>query len=137
LRRESIMDQMRGALGNSTTARQLIEAGLAGGAYGAVTGDFSVGNIATGAGVFAAARSGAKFAGQRIDQKVSRRVAEMLASDDPKVLQKGLRVISSNPRFMQAMRAADDYAARVGGLESSGVPLLQGPMRSAAENEQR
>jgi hypothetical protein len=135
LRRESIMDQMRGALGNSTTARQLIEAGLAGGAYGAVTGDFSVGNVATGAGAFAAARAGAKFAGQRIDQNVARRVADMLASHDPKVLQKGLRLVANNASLMKAVRRADDYAARIGGFQSGGAPLLQAPSVSRAEED--
>src|SRR5690606_30050697 len=74
LRTENIMDRMRGALGNSSTARQLVEAGLAGGATGLYTGDVT--QVGTAAGLVFALRSGGKLLNQRIDENVSRKVGE-------------------------------------------------------------
>lgn len=124
LRVEGIMDLARRAVqGNSTTARQLAELGLAGGAgglgiHGGITQDPRELTIA--------ALMGALVAGRRhVDQRVARRVAEMLVSDDPGVLQRGVRVIAGNDRFMQALRGADLRLANAGGQQSANVPALQ------------
>lgn len=107
LRVEDLMDRARGAFGNSTTARQLVELGIGtggAGAYGAYTGDWNT--------------SGAIIAGLlvrhgmgRIDQNVSRRVGEMLVSPDPAVVQRGLALVANNDRMMAALRLADIPAA--------------------------
>ena len=135
LRVENIMDRMRGALGNSSTARQLVEAGLAGGAATGYTGDLQSG--ASVAGMWFALRQGGKILNQRVDQNVARRVGEMLASDDPKVLQKGLKVVSGSPVLMKLLRAADDQAAKIGGQEvPSGSVSLQSMGTGRADEEQ-
>lgn len=124
LRVEGIMDLARSAVqGNSTTARQLAELGLAGGAgalssYGAYSMDPR--EIAVGA-VMGALLAG----GRHIDQRVARRVAQMLASDDPAILRRGLRVVTGNNQFMDALRAADRRLASVGGEQSGNVPALE------------
>lgn len=123
LRVENIMDRMRGALGNSTTARQLIEAGLAGGATGAYTGDPT--QAASVAGMVFALRAGGKLLNQRIDQNVARRVGEMLASPDPNILHRGVTMIANNPRLMRVLAAADGATAKAGGQQSANVPALQ------------
>lgn len=147
LRVESIMDQMRGALhGNSTTVRQLAEAGLAGSTssgagYGLATGDWSpkgmLSAAMTGAAIGGAGRFAAGKLNQGIDQRVSRKVADMLVSDDPKVLQKGIAIVAKNGSIMKALRRADDALARTSGNQLSGVsvPQLAGVSR-AGENDQ-
>lgn len=80
LRHESIMDKARPAIqGNSTTARQLAEIGLAGGAYGLGTG-LDPFNPNPGALAGAALVYGAAKGRGAINANVSRHVAELLAS---------------------------------------------------------
>lgn len=135
LRVENVMDKLRTAVqGNSTTARQLMEAGLAGGAAGAFTG-FDPTSMAGTAGMWLALRAGGKFAGQKIDGNVARRVGEMLASNDPAVLRRGLAIVSKSPQFMNSLRGADDFLAKIGGQQSANVPLLQAPSRALTEDE--
>src|SRR5215470_5965761 len=114
IRRENIMDASRKALGNSTTARQLITAGLAGGTLGASQGDdlWSVlKGAAEGVASGAAARIyGGKLVGM-IDQRTARRVGEMLASDDLDVLSRGLKVVANNRLHMNALRNLDTRLA--------------------------
>jgi hypothetical protein len=121
---ERAMNGIKNAIqGNSTTARQWIERTLAGGATG-------VGGI----GVYdqdpkkmtAAALTGALLAGGRhIDQRVARRVAELLASDNPALLKAGETAIRKSAALRDAFRKLDFPAARVGGEQSSSVPVLQ------------
>lgn len=135
LRVEGIMDMARGAVsGNSTTARQLAELGLAGGtgsigAYGIYSMD------PTQVGV--AAVMGALMMGKRgIDQRVSRRVAEMLVSDDPQVLARGINIVARNHRFLQALRTADERIAAVAGQQGAQVPVLPSMGIGRAEGDQ-
>lgn len=112
LRVEDLLDKARTAIqGNSTTARQLAELGVAGGvgaSYGYTTGDWkSAGGIAI-AGLLM--RRGLL----RIDRNVAQRIGEMLASPDPQIVQRGLKIITKNKRYMDALRAADLPAAAVG-----------------------
>jgi hypothetical protein len=141
IRRENIMDAARKALGNSTTARQLIMAGMAGGAFGASQGDdlWSVlKGGAEGAAGFAGARMyGGKVIGM-IDQRTARRVGEMLASDNLDVLNKGLKVVANSRLRMDALRNLDTrlaalLAARQGAVATgrlmeghSGLPQAAG-----------
>lgn len=109
LRVEGIMDLARPALqGNSTTARQLVELGLAGGVggYEGYQGDPQA--LVKAALVYGAAR------GHRvIDERVARQVARLLASDNVGQLQRGLRILTRNQNMMGAIRNADAGLASI------------------------
>lgn len=134
MRRENMMDQVRMGLGNSTTARQLMELGIAGGlgagAEAAITGNADYKTILTGALVSAAA------AGHRsINVKLAQRVGEMLASDDPRVLQSALRM-AANPNVGGAMRRAEGLIERLVGQGSgNSAPML--PVAGAGRADQQ
>ncbi len=134
LRVEGVMDLARGAVqGNSTTVRQLVEAGLAGGVgYGATTGDWSPQSVFTAAFVGGVARGAANRVNQRIDQNVARRVADMLASPDPAMLRRGVALVSNNPRMLNALRQADVSLARAASAEvpTSGAVQMMSPSRA-------
>jgi muramidase (phage lysozyme) len=136
LRIEGIMDLARGAVqGNSTTARQLAEIGMAGG-----TGAVGVSGIynmdPNQAGI--AAVSAALMAGRRgIDTRVAREVAKMLVSNDPAQLSRGLQIVTKNQRFMDNLRGADRRIAQVGGQESpKGLIPIQSMTAPRAEEQQ-
>jgi hypothetical protein len=118
---EQAMDRLRTAVqGNSTTARQLVELGMAGGTlgYGQLTGDpLAIGNAALVYGL---------LRGQRgIDQRVARRVAEMLTSNDPQVLARGIRTAANNRQILEAFRRIDSRLAQTGGQQGQNAPALQ------------
>lgn len=137
LRVESIMDRMRGAVqGQSTTVRQLVEAGLAGGisgggGYAIASGDKNPWDVGIAAFLGSALSGGGRYVGTKIntkiDQRVAKKVAEMLVSDDPKVLQKGLAIVAKQRSLMGALRTADDALARAGGNQLSGATVPQLP----------
>ncbi len=106
LRVETLADQARRALGNSTTARQLTEMGMAGGALAGVEylkeGKISPTHAVAGAITFGLMRHGAT----KIDERVARRVGELLAQQDSHALFKGIRIVTENPDFMTALRRA-------------------------------
>lgn len=109
IRVENLADMVRGALGNSTTARQLIELGIGTGVGGVGGFGLSGGNIgaaaqgaALGAGV-----AGARALGQRIDANVMKEVARILTSSDPKDLQKAIYNASLSPAWMSAITALE------------------------------
>jgi hypothetical protein len=118
LRAEHVIDEARKALGNSTTMRQMAEAGLAGGgAVAAFEGlkehDFNPVHILTAALTFGAIRHGAKV----VDSRVARRVGEMLASNDPSVLAKGAKIVASSPGYLDAIRRATAAGVRIGAFD--------------------
>lgn len=136
LRIEGIMNLPRQAVqGNSTTARQLAELGLAGGAVS--YGGISAYNMDP-ANMTAAAVAGALVAGRRhIDQRVAQRVAEMLVSRDPDVFRRGVQAVARNQRMMDSLRAADKRLASVSGQQTPvGLVGPQGPAISRAEEGQ-
>ena len=113
LRVEQVMDLARAAVtGNSTTARQLAEMGLAGGLSGGgmagyqflASGDVTWQAVATASFVGAFVRG-------KIDQRVAQRVAEDLVSDKPEVVRKALTHVVTHDKFMRALRALDRPAA--------------------------
>lgn len=104
---ENVSDMLRGALGNSTTARQLIEMGLAGGATGWYTGDIKSGMIA--AAVVGLARKG----GAKVDAKVTKKVAELLLKDDPKALQQAVLMATTNPTTKAAISSIQNALAAI------------------------
>jgi hypothetical protein len=115
LRVEGIMDRSRTALGNSTTARQLAELGLAGG-YNLYEGKGSVSTdpqvLAKTLAIYGALR-GSRALGSHIDERVVKRVAELLTSSDIKDLDKGIKLISRNETLFKAIRAADQAVGAV------------------------
>jgi hypothetical protein len=132
---EGIMDLARKAVtGNSTTARQLAELGLAGGAYG-----FSGGasNPLDPSAMFNAALVyGAARGRNKINEGLSRRVAEMLASNDPQVLLRGVKVVTKSREMFDALRAADRGLARVGGEQAPTGAALQAAGVGRADEQQ-
>lgn len=131
---ERAMNGVKNAIqGNSTTARQWIERTLAGGA----TGVGGIGAYETDPKkLTAAALTGALVAGsRRIDQRVARRVAEMLASDNPEILKAGERLIQKSTALRDAFRRLDLPSARVGGEQAPAVPVLQAAGVSRADDD--
>lgn len=98
VRVEDIADRLRGALGNSTTARQLVELGIGAGSGFAVTGGDWKGALGG-----ALVAKGARNLTQRADAKVMERVAELLTRDDPKAIQAAVRHATQSPAFMRAL----------------------------------
>lgn len=124
LRVEHAMDRLRPAIqGNSTTARQWIERGMAGGASGiAGIGTYNLDPKE----ITAAAVVGALTAGSRhIDHRLARRVAEMLTSNDPQVLARGVRLITGNQNVRNAFANMERRLSRLGGMEGQRIPALQ------------
>jgi hypothetical protein len=111
LRVEGVMDLARSAVqGNSTTARQLSELGLAGGVYGyeSFNGDPQAAMKA--ALVYGAAR------GHRVlDERVAQQVAKLLTSNDLNQLNKGIKLIANKQTLLQSMRRADAALAAIVG----------------------
>jgi hypothetical protein len=118
LRIEGVMDLARHAVqGHSSTVRQWVEHTLAGGAAG--FGSISLYNMDPGQ-MTSAAVAAALLAGRRgIDQRVARRVAEMLTANDPNVLGRGIRLVARNERLMDGLRATDQRFAVAGGEQSA------------------
>lgn len=103
---EQTLDMLRTAVqGNSTTTQQLIAAGVLGGAGGTILsgGDLMQGaNWALIAGV---GRRGAQMLGKRVDDQVMKRVAEVLSSGDPALLERAIRNASLSKQHMDALDA--------------------------------
>ena len=105
----------RAVSGNSTTARQLMEMGLAGGAAATLTGD-PTNMPAWVAGAVAA--YGKRRLGVNIDQRVAQQVATQLMSRDPSIMRRGAQVAQGYPQYMQVLRALD---AELGGTAGARV----------------
>lgn len=135
LRVEGIMNLARGSIqGNSTTARQLAELGLAGGT--GITGVAGVYNQDPQT-MTIAAMSAALLAGRRgIDARVARQVAGMLVSDDPQRLMQGIRTVARNEHFMDALRVADRKIASIGSAQTpKGLLPIQAIGAGRAEDQ--
>ena len=135
LRVEGIMDLARGSVqGNSTTARQLAELGFAGGA-GSV-GAYGAYNMDP-AQMTYAAMAGALLGGKKaIDGRVAGRVAQMLVSNDPQTMLRGIRLLTNNNRMMDALRSTDRRIAAFGGLQAPTGGAVQSVGVSRAEGDQ-
>ena len=127
LRAERILDAARGAVqGNSTTARQLAEIGLAGGAgYGLGTqGDMT---HPTPQGLLGAALAYGALRGKiAINQGLSQRVGQMLTSNDPAILRRGFEILGRNDSILKALRAFDTASGTAVGTTTVGK-MLQAP----------
>lgn len=104
LRVEGLMDLARLALGNSTTVRQLLEAGVGG--YGVLSGDPTAMGLA-------ALSVGSRWAGQKIDRRVAEAVMRQLLSQDINTFMRGVRQVASTP-LLNALRAFDERIAQLG-----------------------
>lgn len=135
LRVEGIMDLARNAVqGNSTTARQLAELGLAGGTYTLSGGGLNP-FTDPGAAMNAALVYGAARGKGKINETVSRKVAELLTSNDPQKLVRGIQMVSRNQTMFNSLRSADRGLARVGGQQAPVAPALQAAGVSRAEDQ--
>ena len=136
LRVEGIMDLARNAVqGNSTTARQLAELGLAGGTYGMSGGGLNPftdpAAVVNAALVYGAAKGHGK-----INEAVSRKVAELLTSSDPAKLVRGIQMVARNNALFSSLRSADRGLARVGGEQAANMPVMQAAGIGRAEEQQ-
>lgn len=121
LRVEGLMDLARGAVqGNSTTARQLMHLGLAGGV--GVTGSIMSGGLDPTSVMSAALLYGAARGRNVINTNVSRQVAELLTSSDPQKLANGIRMITHNSNLLSAIRNTDAALAAI--AARSATPAL-------------
>lgn len=98
VRVEDIADRLRGALGNSTTARQLMELGIGAGSGFAITGGDWKG--ALGGALLA---KGARNFSQRADAKVMERIAQLLTQDNPKSIEAAVKYAAETPTYMKAL----------------------------------
>jgi hypothetical protein len=145
--RERVFDAVRKALGNSTTARQMIEAGLAGGAAGGyLTGDWRgagegfLGGMGARRMAPEAITAGFRSALGYVDRNTAKRVAELLTSSNPADIARGLSAASSNPRIGQALRETGSRAsAMIGAREAATLPpsVLQLTGGAGAQNQQQ
>ena len=133
---ERAMNGIKNAVqSNSTTARQWIERGMAGGA--GTLGSVGVYNMDP-QQMGTAALTGALLAGGRkIDQRVARRVAEMLASDNPKILEAGTKLVAKSSVLRDVLLKLDLPIARVSGQQAPGVPAIQAGAISRADEQQQ
>jgi hypothetical protein len=154
---ETIMDGARQAMGNSTTARQLIEAGLAGGVGGlgaGVASGWDPVQTAGWAGGLAGARLGsskwvpdqfkvgAKHIIGKVDAKTAAKVAELLTSSDPRLLRQGYQMAAKSEAIMSGLKAISKRVALAGQTPArnpvaEGFRALQGPMAPRAGEEQQ
>lgn len=102
---EQTLDMLRQAVsGNSTTAQQLIAAGVLGGAGGFLTsGD--LGRAGGMAFLAMAGRRGLQMLGKKVDDQVMKKVAEMLTSSDPKMVERAIQNASLSKAHMEAIDA--------------------------------
>jgi hypothetical protein len=133
LRVEGVMEMARGAVqGNSTTARQLVELGLAGGAAG--TGGVGAYNMDPKQMTYAAI-AGAFLAGKHhIDTRLAQRVAEMLTSNDPQILQRGARVVARDARMLDSLRSLDRRISSMTGEHAPNGFIAGGVVPSHADD---
>ena len=130
--------------GNSTTAQQLAAMAQAaspaaiGGAAGFLQGRDTTSTIA-GAAVGAALKRG----NSKINQALAKRIGEMLASDDLKLIQAATKTAAKSPVVMRFIQDFADEAAKVGGMSAGPLEITVRPrgapvnLPAAANEEQR
>lgn len=116
VRVEDLVDRLRGSLGNSTTARQLVELGIGAGGGAYLSGDWS------GALAGAAAARGTRYLGQRIDNNVMTRIAHLLTSDNRGNIALAVKQAAAQPAYMAALErlgSALAIPARAGAMQGA------------------
>jgi hypothetical protein len=130
IRVEKIMDGLRKAVsGNSTTAQQLLAAGIGEGA-----GQYFGWNSGLGGAAGIITRAGQR----KLDQRIMRRVGETLASGDPETIRRLAKMAANSPQYMSALRS---YHTRIAGLTGGenaqvGARAFGGPSSAAADEQQ-
>ena len=130
VRIEHIMNATKQAVqGGSNTAAQLASMGVLGGIGGGFAG--SGGNInpmtwnpmhiASGAGLMAMGRLGARSFGLEVDQKVMREIARLLASDDPQLIRRAVENASRSSKSATAVKAIEQGLAMITRMAPAGV----------------
>lgn len=105
---EATMDLFRKEMGNSTTARQLAEMGLAGASGASVaglTGNTDPGSLTFGGAIGAVAGATTKWGRGRISERMSTEVAKLLASGDPKKIEALIKLSEKSPQALEVVRA--------------------------------
>jgi hypothetical protein len=130
LRVERGMNDLKGALSNSTTAQQLIQAGVLGAGVGAGANYLSDGDLLSGSGVSTSALTGAlavglKSGNNRLNEAVSQRVARLLMSQDPADAQRVMRMVHGNSAIRGAVSEFFDRVAAVTG-QQAGTEAAEG-----------
>lgn len=128
LRAETLSDRLRTALGNSTTARQLAEMGLAGAGtlaigHGAMEGEWDAKHALTAALLFGAAYGKHRYGA--LQTSAAQRIGEMLASNDPAILNRGVQIVAKSRTLSNALRTASDRigAAVAGRIAPTGAVI--------------
>jgi hypothetical protein len=123
VRVEKTADMLRQAVsGNSTTARQLIEMGLTGTGAG-VGGFYYSGGDPVATMTAAAAGAGGRFAAQKSGQKVLRVMTNMLLSDDPKQMERAIKMVQNNKDAKASLELIGTLVRSIG---ISSAPALAG-----------
>lgn len=107
LRGENTMDLLRRAMGNSTTAQQLTELGMAGGPLPTTLGTLFVRVVNEGR--------------HAIDGRVAERVGRLLASGDVGQVRRAVTMIGRDRRLLDVVREAESRMARIAGTQSGGA----------------
>jgi hypothetical protein len=135
LRVEGIMDLARNATqGNSWTTRRLYDLGLATGTGIGGVGTYNMDPKEAASGALIAALSSG---GKRIDARVMQRVAEMLVSNDPQVLTRGMQIVARQGNLMQALRATDRRIAAAGAENVPTGLAVQAPGAGRADDQKQ
>lgn len=123
-RLEIVMGFAKDALGNSTTARQLIELGIAGGAGAYQAGSLNPFSIMSNpeALVKATAVWGLTRGHRALDTRMANRMADFLVSNDPAKIKQAIQMASKNPAVMLSLKNFDPRAI-MGALAASPTSL--------------
>lgn len=105
VRVEDLADRLRGAMGNSTTPRQLTELGIGAGAGAYTTGDWR------GAVGGALAVKSGRFLMQAANDKTMQQMAKILMSDQPQALVLAAQQAALKPAYMRALERLSDMLA--------------------------
>ncbi len=146
LRVEAAVDQLRTHLGGSATARKVVEtlgvsASLLTLGHAQSTGEWDKTHII--GAILGAGVAGLKFRSGQLDARVAARIGQMLASEDPAVLQRGLQMVTKSRPMMEALRAGTNkLEASIAGKtvpQVAGAPvarMLPSPKAAASEPDQ-
>lgn len=144
LRIEGVMDKLRVATqGNSTTTSQLIQLGLVAAPAGAGGGlGWLVGGDSQSAMAGAMAGGLMRWGKGRVDERVARKVGEMLASNDPKVIDRALAMVAKSQSLQKTIRDFDAALVKAGiapfaaPAAEKGASFLSGMNPSRADSQQ-
>jgi hypothetical protein len=107
--------------GNSTSVRQFVEMGLAGGANSTLASGnpFADPTAALhGALMWGALRHGGNAALAGVNERISRQVAQLLASNNPGQVRMGMTMLGRNEGLLGSLRRADVALARSSAVQA-------------------